>query len=48
MAVIKDLTGRLGAARFVTHHFGMNEFDKPYEVFGGAAHPVGCVRNMAI
>jgi alcohol dehydrogenase len=30
-------SGQLDAARFVTHHFGMNEFDKAYEVFGDPA-----------
>jgi alcohol dehydrogenase len=30
-------SGQLDAARFVTHRFDMNEFDKAYEVFGNAA-----------
>jgi alcohol dehydrogenase len=30
-------TGQLDAARFVTHRFEMNDFDKAYDVFGNAA-----------
>jgi alcohol dehydrogenase len=30
-------TGQLDASRFVTHRFGMDEFDKAYSVFGDAA-----------
>jgi alcohol dehydrogenase len=29
--------GQIDAGQFVTHHFGMDEFDKAYEVFGGPA-----------
>jgi len=30
-------SGQLDASRFITHHFGLDEFDKAYEVFGEAA-----------
>jgi alcohol dehydrogenase len=30
-------SGQLDAARFVTHHFGLNEFDRAYDVFARAA-----------
>jgi alcohol dehydrogenase len=30
-------TGQLDASRFITHHFGLDEFDKAYDVFGEAA-----------
>jgi threonine dehydrogenase-like Zn-dependent dehydrogenase len=30
-------SGQLDASRFVTHRFGMDEFDKAYDVFGEAA-----------
>jgi alcohol dehydrogenase len=30
-------SGQLDAARFVTHRFGLNDFEKAYEVFGNAA-----------
>jgi len=30
-------TGQLDAARFVTHRFTMDDFDKAYEIFGNAA-----------
>ena len=30
-------TGQLDAARFVTHRFDMDDFDKAYETFGNAA-----------
>jgi alcohol dehydrogenase len=30
-------SGQLDAGRFVTHHFGLDEFEKAYDVFAGAA-----------
>jgi alcohol dehydrogenase len=30
-------SGQLDASRFITHRFGLDEFDKAYEVFGEAA-----------
>ena len=30
-------SGQLDAKRFVTHHFGLDEFDEAYDVFGRAA-----------
>jgi alcohol dehydrogenase len=30
-------TGQLDAARFITHRFGLDEFEKAYDVFGGSA-----------
>jgi alcohol dehydrogenase len=30
-------SGQINAKRFITHHFGLDEFDKAYDVFGGAA-----------
>jgi alcohol dehydrogenase len=30
-------TGQLAADRFVTHHFGMDDFEQAYDVFGDAA-----------
>jgi alcohol dehydrogenase len=31
-------TGQLNASRFVTHHFGMNDFEQAYDVFADAAN----------
>jgi alcohol dehydrogenase len=31
-------TGQLDASRFVTHHFGMNDFEQAYDVFADAAN----------
>jgi len=30
-------SGQLDAARFVTHRFDLNDFEKAYEIFGNAA-----------
>jgi alcohol dehydrogenase len=30
-------SGQLDAARFVTHHFGLDDFEKAYDVFGNPA-----------
>jgi alcohol dehydrogenase len=30
-------TGQLDAGRFVTHRFGMNDFEQAYDVFADAA-----------
>jgi alcohol dehydrogenase len=30
-------SGQLGASRFITHRFGLDEFEKAYDVFAGAA-----------
>jgi threonine dehydrogenase-like Zn-dependent dehydrogenase len=30
-------TGQLDAGRFVTHRFGMDEFEQAYDIFGDAA-----------
>ena len=30
-------SGQLDAAKFITHHFGLNEFDQAYDVFSRAA-----------
>ena len=30
-------TGQLDAGRFVTHHFGLDQFEEAYDVFGRAA-----------
>jgi alcohol dehydrogenase len=30
-------SGQLDAARFVTHHFDLNDFEKAYDVFGNPA-----------
>ncbi len=30
-------TGQLDASRFVTHRFGMDDFEQAYDVFGDAA-----------
>jgi threonine dehydrogenase-like Zn-dependent dehydrogenase len=30
-------TGQIDAKRFITHHFGLDEFDEAYDVFARAA-----------
>jgi len=30
-------TGQIDARRFITHHFGLDEFDQAYDVFARAA-----------
>jgi alcohol dehydrogenase len=30
-------TGQIDAKRFITHHFGLDEFDEAYDVFTRAA-----------
>jgi len=30
-------TGQIDAKRFITHHFGLDEFDQAYDVFARAA-----------
>ena len=30
-------TGQLDASRLVTHHFGMDDFEQAYDLFGDAA-----------
>ena len=29
-----EITGQIDAKRFITHHFGLEEFDEAYDVFG--------------
>jgi len=31
------VSGQINAKRFITHHFGMDEFDEAYDVFARAA-----------
>ena len=33
----EDASGQIDAKRFITHHFGLDEFDEAYDVFSRAA-----------